>query len=79
MIVLCLALVRAPLQCCGQSWSPELSKDIGLLERVQRKATKLGKGVKHNSYEEQMRGLSLEKSGLGGTLLLYKYLKGCGG
>ena len=33
-------------------WSPYLRKDIECLENVQRRATKLVKGMKHKSYED---------------------------
>lgn len=51
---MCLALVRH-LECCVQLWTPHCQTDFEVLERVQRRATELVKGVKCSSHEEPLR------------------------
>ena len=46
--------LRPKLKYCIHMWNPFLKKDIILLEKVQRRATKLITGLKHKSYKERV-------------------------
>ena len=51
--------IRPHLEYCIQAWRPYLRKDIDLLERVQRRATKIIPQLKHLDYKDRLQLLEL--------------------
>jgi ribonucleases P/MRP protein subunit RPP40 len=53
------SLVRPHLDYCIQAWRPHLQKDINVLERVQRRATRMVEECKGLDYEERLKVMNL--------------------
>ena len=59
MMILYKTLVRPIIDYCIPAWRPYLQKDITLLERIQKRFTKLIDGCKTKNYSERLDKLSI--------------------
>ena len=75
--------VQPHLEFAVQAWSPWYSKDIQLLEKVQKRAVNMVVGLKSSTYEGKLKeiNLTLEERRLRGDMIqVWKYMhdKNCG-
>ena len=56
-VQLSCAYVRPHLECCVQAWSPAYEKDCWVLERAQKRTTKMVAGTNSLPYEERLKYL----------------------
>ena len=72
--------VRPHLEYCIQAWKPHLSRDVTMLESVQRRATRMIPGLSLLSYEERLKELnlfSIERRHIRGDMIqIYKIIHG---
>ena len=54
LVPLYKAIVRPHLEYCIQAWRPYLKKDIDMLERIQRRETKMIPELRDLSYESRL-------------------------
>ena len=63
------------MEYCVQAWSPYYRKDIDILEKIQRRATKIVPELRHLSYSDRLRRLkftSLKDTRHGDLIEAYK-------
>jgi len=53
------SLVRPQLEYCVVAWSPYYKKDVALIERIEKRFTKMIPSVKHFPYETRLQKLNL--------------------
>ena len=74
------SLVRPYLEYCNTIWGPFNKTDQKQVERVQRRATKLVKSIRHLSYPERLRCLGLPslcyRRRRGDMITVYQVLRG---
>ena len=59
-ILLYRALIRPCLEYAISAWCPHYARDINLVERVQRRSTKLLPHIRHFPYHDRLRELKLQ-------------------
>ena len=78
--VLYKTYIRPNLEFVIQAWSPYLDKDIKIMEKIQRQATKMVPALRHLQYEDRLKKLviySLDARRLMGDLIeTFKLLHG---
>ena len=73
-------MVRPHMEYCEEVWNPHLKRDIALLEKIQRRATKLVPTIKDLPYESRLKKLKLyplsERRERGDMITVFKMLNG---
>ena len=79
-LVLYRSLIRPLLEYCPQIWSPYYNKDINMLEKVQRRATKLVPSLYDLPYDQRLLHLGLyplkDRRQRGDMITVYNLING---
>lgn len=59
-----MALVRAHLKHCIQFWAPHYKEDLEMVKCVDKRPTKLMKGLKNKTYENKTYAKLMKEKGL---------------
>ena len=74
--------VRCHMGYCVQAWNPYYRKDINILEKIQRRATKVVPESRHLSYIDRLKRLKLtsleDRRQRGDLIETYKIISGKG-
>ena len=63
IVPLYYALLRSHLEYCVLVWGPQYKKDRELFQRVQRRTTKMIRGLEYLPYEDRFEGAGLVQPG----------------
>ena len=55
------------MESCTQVWGSQCRRDVELMERLQRRARKMSRGLEHLSYKDRLRELGCGCSIPGGV------------
>ena len=79
-LVLYKSLIRPLLEYCPQLWNPHYAKDISMLEKVQRRATKIVPSLYDLPYDQRLLRLGLyplkDRRQRGDMITVYNILNG---
>ena len=79
-LMLYKTLVRPQMEYCQEIWSPYLKRDIAVLEKVQRRATKIVPDLQDLPYETRLKELKLyplsERRARGDMITVFKMFNG---
>ena len=74
------SLVRTHMEFAVQAWSPQLKKDIEILGKVKKRATKLVPEIRNLSYSQRLKELGLttleERRKRGDLIEVFKIMHG---